>query len=325
MVLKPQLQELLSKQFLKRPWESISKNSNLLLAVVSVGPDSLFLSDGILTVQTSRGADLAKRFRAESGFNIQLADLEGFVCLFENCRIEIAGGERFERPRGGGLADVFRKRDFRSEAKRGEPLFNGVGVLSNLEQVRGEQKKAGAPPSDRTVIDLEASRKGPTKRIKKKNKKKKKLQKPEAKERPGPSEPQNQKKEEGPGNPMINFYVNFDQFSVICPLGKYFLSGKREMIVESLSEERRQFFERKFKLERHIKKMRDPEDNSLVPVLELGDIIEEIHGRKKTSGKEETRTMTSTPSGDSSDFLESHKISSKFRSKKKRSKKKRKL
>ena len=319
MVLKPQLQELLSKQFLKRPWESISKNSNLLLAVVRVGPNSAFLSDGILTVQTSLGMDLGAKFQAEDGFDIQLKDLEGFVCLFENCRIEISSGDRFERPKQGGLADVFRKKDFRSEARRGDVGSTGHSILSNMEQVKGD-RTGGFEVVNRTVIDLEASTKGPTRRIKKKGK----SRRAKLDNKSMSSESSNQKKEAENSNPIINFYINFDSFNVICPLGKYFLSGKREMIVDSLSEERRKFFERKFKLEKHIKKMRDPKNNSLVPVLELGDIIEEIHGRKKTSSKDETRTTTSTPSGDTTDFVESYKIPTKLRSKK-RSRKKRKL
>jgi hypothetical protein len=303
-----------------------------MLAVVWVTPDTLFLTDGILTIQTSHELDLRTKFRTEDGFDVQLRDLEGFVCLFQNCRIQISNGDNFQRPEEGELAGMFRKKDFRQEAKKGSIEVKAKGAMSNLEQTRW----AKVDPQDLlvncTVIDLEDSNK------KKKKKEDKRITRRITKKKKGRTQKQTsldfdskeiQKKEDSKVNPVINFYLTFDHFDIICPYGKYFLTGKREMMVDSLSYEKIQFFERKFKLERHIKKMKDPENNTLVPVLELGDIIDEIHcdkkRGKKNSVREETRTTTSTPTGDSDVLQEPVKFQSNLRKHKRRSRRKRKV
>lgn len=341
MVLKPQLQELLSKQFLKRPWESFAKTSDLLLAVAWATPHSLFLTDGILVVQTRLDLDLTSKFRSEPGFEVNVNDLEGFVCLFENCRIEIANGDLFERPKEGDLSKLFRKKDFRSEAKRGDCDESGKSKLHNLEQGEVDHKKVKFEVVNRTVIDLEDSslansssklkkRISKNKKSRKKlNGKQKKVEEEKLKKKLFENN-QNLKKEDYKAHPVINFYLDFKQFSIISPYGKYFLSGKREMMVDSLSYEKIQFFERKFKLEKHIKKMNDPTNDTFVPVLELGDLIEEINcekveEKKKDCSSNEVNTRTSTPSGNSKDFMESHKVPSNFQFKKRRKAKNAKL
>lgn len=334
MVLKPQLQELLSKQYLKRPWESFTKNSDLMLAVVWVTPDTLFLTDGILTIQTSHSLDLQAKFKTEKGFDVQLKDLEGFVCLFENCRIEITNGDLFQRPEEGELAGMFRKKNFREEAKRGDIDGKGKTMMRNLEQGGWTKAEVKFDMVNRTVIDLEneGKKKGKriTKRITKKKNKKAKAKKTIEKDNVSKSKSNViQKNEDLKVNPVINFYLNFDNFNIICPYGKYFLTGKREMMVDSLSYEKIQFFERKFKLEKHIKKMKDPKNNTFVPVLELGDIIDEIHSNKripkKNNVKDEIRTTTSTPGEDLKPNPKLVKNSSKLRNRKRRSKRKRRV
>ena len=325
MVLKPQLQELLSKQYLKRPWESRSKKTDLLLAVVWVSPTTLFLTDGILMIQTQKNMKLNKSFQKEKGFDLKLKDLEGFVCLFENCKINITNDKEFQRPKEGELAQMFRKKDFREEAKRGECNSNGQSKLRNFEKGEMVKRKIGFEMVNRTVIDLEDEDKMKKKikkvrkRISKKNKKGKKQDNTKKHKKKSQKNPK--------VNQAINFRLGFDKFSVVSPYGKYFLSGKREMLIDSLSFEKLNFFQRKFKLEEHIKKMNNPENKTLVPVLELGDIIgkmnfEKISKQKEKFNAKEDRTRTSTPDGDTKDFVGSYKVPNKFISKKKKSKEK---
>jgi len=317
MVLKPQLQELLSKQYLKRPWEPRSKKSHLMLAVVWVSPSSLFLTDGILVIQTQTKMKLNKKFHKEEGFDLKLKDLEGFVCLFENCKIDITSDKKIARPKEGELAQMFRKKDFREEAKRGECDSNGLSKLRNFEKGEITRRQVGFEMVNRTVIDLEKEEKPKTKKIRKRIAKK---ARPKAKPQSSPSTQLKNKEI------LINFRLGFDKFSIISPYGKYFLSKKSEMLTDSLSEEKKEFFKRKFLLEEHIKKINNPKDNSVVPVLELGDIIGQMHFRKiskqknKMSGKEDRTTRTSTPEGDTMDFVQSNKVPTKFYSKKKKNK-----
>ena len=328
MVLKPQLQELLSKQFLKRPWESIIKKRDLMLAVVWITSDSLFLTDGILVIQTKPQPNLRKKLQKESGFDLKLQDLEGFVCLFENCRIHITNGETFLRPEECELAKLFRKRDFRSEVKRGECDANGKGKLRNLEKGEIKGRQLNLEMVNTTIINVEEKTKQrKTKKIKKKiSKKSKRKRKRIQSISTEHSEETGNNAKEDIVNPCINFQMDFDQFSIICPYGKHFLSGKREMIADSLSYEQVKFFERKYKLEQHIKKMKNPEDQSLVPVLELGDIMDiqcNLKGKKvKTSKKEENKTRIPTPKGDLKKTVKYSKKRSNFQSKKKRVKRK---
>jgi hypothetical protein len=325
MVLKPQLQELLSKQFLKRPWESTIKKRDLMLAVVWITSDSLFLTDGILVIQTKPQPNLKAKLQKETGFDLNLADLEGFVCLFENCRINITDGESFLRPKEGDLAKLFRKKDFRSDIKRGDCDSNGKGKLTNLEKGEMKGRQLGFEMVNRTVINVEEKKK---KRVKKKiSKKKKGRRKRMQSVSTEDSESLRKMDHDDVVNPIINFQMDFDQFSIICPFGKHFLSGKREMVVDSLSYEQMQFFERKYKLEKHIKKMKNPEDQSMVPVLELGDIMDiQCSGKVKkirTSKREENKTRTSTPKGDLEEQEQISKKRNNFQSKKKRTKRKR--
>ena len=96
------------------------------------------------------------------------------------------------------------------------------------------------------------------------------------------------------------------------------------MIIDSLSYEKINFFKRKFKLEKHIKKFNDPKNNNLVKVLDLGDIIGEMNFQKisekkgKLNSKDDSTTRTSTPEGDTQSFVESIKASNKLYSKKKK-------
>lgn len=329
MVLKPQLQELLSKQFFQSDWDSRPRKRHLMLAVVSVTRSSLFLTDGILVIQTSRAADLSRKFRTEPGFDLELADLEGFVCLFENCKIRISDGEDYAEPQEGELVKMFRKKDFRSEIKKG-PCDSGHGKLRNLEREEGGLAEREFHVGHSTVIDL--ARTSPAKvaklrkRISKKNKSRRKR-----------TESVSTDESSGSGKAsfadsslrVIDFQLDFDHFSVICPNGKHFLSGKREMMVNSLTPEQMMIIERKFKLERHIERMNDPGNQATVPVLELGDILDPIecrevtHKADVTSKQSENRTLTSTPTAQSKEFTKSPKQSHKLRSKKKRNKRKR--
>ena len=335
MVLKPQLQELLSKQYLKIAWESKLKKSHLLLAVVWVTPTSLFLTDGILVIQTQIRMPLKKKLQLEPGYTIKLKELEGFVCLFENCKIQITNEKNIERPKEGELSKMFKKKDFREEAKRGECNSNGLSKLQNFEKGEIVKRIDKFEMVNSTVIDLEdeenkkKEKKKVKKRISKKvNKKKSKksiLKKKKIVKNKKLSESNgnnNQKKKEI--NVDINFRIGFDKFSVLSPYGKYFLSGKREMIIDSLSYEKINFFKRKFKLEKHIKKFNDPKNNNLVKVLDLGDIIGEMNFQKisekkgKLNSKDDSTTRTSTPEGDTQSFVESIKASNKLYSKKKK-------
>lgn len=328
MVLKPQLQELLAKQFSRNAWEAPGRKRDLMLAVAAVGAESLFLTDGILVLE-SRGADLARKLAREPGFDLELADLEGFVCLFEDCRISLSDGRGFAEPDEGALVKMFRGRDFRSEIRRGEADLGGLAKLRNLE--REEPAPEGRFSPGAPVIDL-AARAGPAKLRKKIAKKRKRGAKEGRKRRQSASTEEStglrRAASEEPPKPAVNFYLGFARFSVISPNGKHFLSGKREMMARSLSLEQMQVFERKFKLERHIARMRNPAHREQVSVLELGDLLGEVcceaEPRAEAPGprREEAATLTSTPSAASKDRAKGSRKRPKFKSKKRRNKRK---
>jgi hypothetical protein len=295
-----------------------------MLAVVWITSESLFLTDGILIIETKPQKNLKNKLQHEPGFDLELGDLEGFVCLFENCRINITSGSNFSRPEEGDLAKMFRKKDFRSEVKRGECDSNGQGKLSNMEKGEMRGRHIGFEMINRTVINVEdLKKKKKTHKVKKKISKKRKRKRKRTQSM-STEDSESSKKLNDIVNPVINFLLEFDTFSVICPNGKHFLSGKREMIVDSLSYEQVQFFERKFKLEKHINKMKNAGNDSLVPVLEIGDIIGNIQcaeiQKNRNSSKEDNKTRTSTPSGDLKESSQLLKRKSKIKSKKRRNK-----
>lgn len=248
-----------------------------MLAVVSVTRSSLFLTDGILIIETRHGMDPARKLQSEPGFDLNLADLEGFVCLFENCKIHITNGENYSEPEEGQLVQMFRKKDFRSEIKRGTCDQNGYSKLRNLEREEAGDAETEFDVGQRTIIDLAQASPSKVAKLRKKISKKGKRRRKRT---------ESVSTEESTGGrksgaefsvaPPINFHLDFDHFSVICPNGKHFLSGKREMMVNSLSYEQMQEYERKFKLEKHIEKMKDPRNQATVPVVDLGDILFEI-------------------------------------------------
>ena len=342
MVLKPQLQDLLRKQFFPQRSVTSSRTQNLLLAVLYIDKTKMFLSDGIVIIQMNSSVDMKQLFCKDMKSIIGLEDLAGSVCLFEDCHIDAFIEQTIERLPSSKLFKSSRKK---SGYKSNSGSFQenncpGIQVQTGFSNL-GQASESTNPNPKKIIIDLATEprvskkRGGRIKKISRllsrakkentemvsetspwwtrsvmtrKQKKNKRFAEMNRK-RSSTCDSEVNSLEISP-NSETNLLLSFSKFSMICPYAHYFLTGETQMLVDTLTPEKKQKIERKFKLERHIEKMQDSSNTELVPVLDIQDILGDIITEEKGLESEDSEilekgTRTSTPESEKVVFQES--------------------
>lgn len=279
MVLKPQIQDLVKKQYFSRFGQLNKRPSHLLLTILHVRSNQVFLTDGILIVATKKQEFLHQKMKCDRNQNVNLKDMEGFVCLFKNSKFEIFEGNKFER-----LNEKFLNLPNKNKTKM-------INETINFEKQNGVSNLGVHPVEDADSNenqnlqidqenDLNRSNNKLFKKICKKGPKRDKVNKSKSNK-----------------SYSINLFFDFDKFNIVCPYGGYYLQGSLQMMMDSFSETQLLQLEQNYKLNKHISNFTKTTNND-TPIIDISNILNGFTSRRKLSEVEEDGTTTSTPANE---------------------------
>ena len=260
MVLKPQILDLFKKQFLFEKGKIAGRESHLMLAVLHVRKNQLFLTDGIKVIATKKQKFISTKLKLEKDQKIKITEMQGFVCLFKNCRFELFEGNTFER-----LSDEILNHLEISDTQDEQTGFEKSNNLSNLHSGNHEtnklikdKKKKYSKFKNNKIIRLKNYKKS---------------------------------KEE---DYVTNLFLDFDSFNIVCPFGGYFLRNNLQMFMDSLTEPQLVILNQNKKIDKYITKIKSGGVKDTT-IIDISNILL-VGFKRKMSEDIIDGTATSTPS-----------------------------
>ena len=194
-MLKPQLQDLLKRQFFSQDYIGlVSVKRDLVLGVLQVENGRLFLTDGIISIATVQHIDSKGLYSKTLGSLVPFERLRGSVCLFKNAQLVLTDGEGFSVPvvddylmsmrKSRNFKVTYEKEGFTSgEQSQEAALFLNLAkdteiqsecVKSNSKS-QGSFNKANSETLSKEIIDISTS--DSIKKINRGSKKSRRIQK----------------------------------------------------------------------------------------------------------------------------------------------------